>query len=159
MAVPDAVAEHHLRAAAQLARLRVLAAGESGAPLAAGAAAEAGEAVAAVLACADAATRTVVAAAVGGGRRGFAVAWFLGVRQARLHAGASAAIAAAQSGDAAALRRQLQRLEALTSALHTVQLQVLVPRAAAASRAVLPGPPRPGGGLHRPATSGLSGAA
>lgn len=103
-----------------LARLAVLAASPPGTPLPTGAATEVAEAAGAVLAQAE---QAVSAAACGQQAAGE----FLAARLARLKTAAANAVAAARSGDAAALRACLRQFDALTSALWTVHEAVTVP--------------------------------
>jgi hypothetical protein len=104
-----------------LARLRLLARQDAGAPLPPGAAGEVGHAATAIVAEADAA----VAAVAESSRNSATV--FLAARQARLAAAAADVVAAAADGSAAALSRHLRRFEALTSALWTVQHAICAP--------------------------------
>ena len=108
-----------------LARLRLLASEEAGAPLPPGAAGEVGHAATAIVAEADAAGHAAVAAVAESSRDSAAV--FLAARQARLTAAAADVVAAAADGSAAALSRHLRRFEALTSALWTVQHAICAP--------------------------------
>ena len=104
-----------------LARLAGLASTPSGTPLPAGADAEVAEATGAVLAQ----TGKAVSVAVTGWPA--TTGEFLTARLTRLRTAASDAVAAARSGDAAALRARLRQFDALTSALWTVHEALAVP--------------------------------
>ncbi|HTX27169.1 MAG TPA: hypothetical protein VME19_09145 [Streptosporangiaceae bacterium] len=122
MTTDDQIHAHQLRCQSYMLKLRMLSSAEGGlAPTAA----EIGCTTAAVIAEAGAATRAVLAA--GHGRRHPGASPFLQVRLNRLTAAADEAIAAAQAGDAATLRRVLCRFEALISAIWTVQAAVRGP--------------------------------
>jgi len=124
-AAADPTPGYYARCAPLLARLRLLARADAGAPLPPGAAGEVGHAASVIVAEADAAGHAAVAAVAESGRNSAAV--FLAARQARLAAAAADVVAAAADGSAAALSRHLRRFEALTSALWTVQLAICAP--------------------------------
>jgi hypothetical protein len=124
-AAPAGMRGHYARCLRLLARLRLLASQDAGAPLPPGAADEVGHTARAIVAEADAAGHDVLAAVAERSRRSAAV--FLGPRQARLAAAADDIVAAAEDGSAAALSRHLRRFEALTSALWTVQRAICAP--------------------------------
>jgi hypothetical protein len=124
-AAPAGTRGHYARCVRLLARLRLLASQDAGAPLPPGAAGEMAHAARAIVAEADAAGHDVLAAVAERSRRSAAV--FLGPRQARLAAAAADIVAAAEDGSAAALSRHLHRFEALTSALWTVQRAICAP--------------------------------
>ena len=125
MTAADRTRGYYARCVPLLARLRLLARQDAGAPLPPGAAGEVGHAATAIVAEADAAGHAAVAAVAESGRNSAAV--FLAARQARLAAAADDVVAAAEDGSAAALSRHLRRFEALTSALWTVQLAICAP--------------------------------
>ena len=139
-AAPAGTRGHYARCVRLLARLRLLASQDAGAPLPPGAAGEVGHAASAIVAEADAAGHAVVAAVAERSRRSAAV--FRAPRQARLAAAADDIVAAAEDGSAAALSRQLRRFEALTSALWTVQRAICAP-AHRPRPALLPAPAAP----------------
>ena len=139
-AAPAGTRAHYARCVRLLARLRLLASQDAGAPLPPGAAGEVGHAASAIVAEADAAGQAVVAAVAERSRRSAAV--FLAPRQARLAAAADDIVAAAEDGSAAALSRHLCRFEALTSALWTVQRAICAP-AHRPRPALLPAPAAP----------------
>jgi hypothetical protein len=114
--------ECYTRCVPRLARLRLLAGDGAGAPLPPGAAGEVGQAARAIVAETGAAGQAAVAAVAESRRSSAAV--FLAARQARLAAAADEVVAAAENGSAAALSRPLRRLEALTTALWTVQSEL-----------------------------------
>jgi hypothetical protein len=103
----------------------MLAQGEAGTPLPRWVTALVARATGAVLAEAEAAGQAARAAAVDGHRPRYEA--FLRVRLERLAAAADDAIAAARDGDSAAMRRHLNRFDALTSAIWTVQQAVFDP--------------------------------
>ena len=121
----DRTRGYYARCMPLLARLRLLARQDAGAPLPPGAAGEVGHAARVIVTEADAAGHAVVAAVAESDRNSAAV--FLAPRQARLAAAANNVVAAAEDGNAAALSRHLHRFEALTSALWTVQLAICAP--------------------------------
>lgn len=121
MTAADRAGGYDARCVPLLARLRLLARADAGAPLPPGAAGEVGQAAGAIVAEADAA----VTAVADSGHRSAAV--FLAARQARLAVAADDVIAAAADGSAAALSRHVRRFEALTSALWTVQHAICAP--------------------------------
>lgn len=120
MSVADAIHDYRERSLPHLARLRMLSAGETEAALSPGVAAEVTRATRAVLTQAEAASGIALAAARRG-KRDQGPETFLAARLARLTAAADDAVAAALSGNAAALRERLLRFDALTSAFWTAQ--------------------------------------
>lgn len=120
-----------------------MASGEADAPLPRQIAAEVRDATNAILAEAEAAVRTVLAATADM-RRDPATETFLWARLTRLSGAADEAVSAAHSGHARVLRSRLRRFEALTSAIWTVQHAVYgqVPLPAPAVPAPVP-PVRP----------------
>ena len=124
-AAPTGTRGHYARCARLLARLRLLASQDAGAPLPPDAAGEVGHAASVIVAEAEAAGHAVVAAVAEPSRRSAAV--FLAPRQARLAAAADDIVAAAADGSTAALSRHLRQFEALTSALWTVQRAICAP--------------------------------
>jgi hypothetical protein len=140
-AAPVGTRGHYARCVRLLARLRLLASQDAGAPLPPGAAGEVGHTARAIVAEADAAGHAVVAAVAEHSRRSAAV--FLAPRQARLAAAAADIVAAAEDGSAAALSRNLCRFEALTSALWTVQRAICAPAHRRPRAALLPAPAAP----------------
>lgn len=114
------IRDHHAHCVPHLARLHVLGRYQAGEPVPPGLADEISAVTDAILAEAGAALRATVATVAG--TRRTAVAEFLANRIAKLAAAADEAVRAAKDGEAAALRRCLQRFERLTSALWTVQL-------------------------------------
>jgi hypothetical protein len=125
MSVADQVQDHQARCLTHLISLRMLARDEPGTPPARWAVAEIARATSAILAEAEAAGRAALAAAGGGHNRGGET--FLRVRLDRLAAAAKDAIAAAQAGNPAELRRHLYRFDTLTSAIWTVHDAVYAP--------------------------------
>jgi hypothetical protein len=125
MTAADRTRGYDARCVPLLARLRLLARQDGGAPLPPGAAGEVGHAASVIVAEADAAVAAAVAAVAESDRNSAAV--FLAARQARLAAAANDVVAAAADGSAAALSRHLRRFEALTSALWTVQRAICAP--------------------------------
>ena len=117
MTVADQTQDHQTRCVPHLIRLRMLACTEVDAPPPWLAAAEVIRATEAILAEAEAAGREAGIAARVGPDTGI----FLGVRLSRLASAAGDAIAAAQAGDFAQLRRHLARFDTLTSAIWAVQ--------------------------------------
>jgi hypothetical protein len=116
MTAADQIRDHQARCQPHVLKLRMLARGEGGSgPLAA----EVGQATAAIIAEAEASSRTALAADAAGLHPGAGI--FLRVRLNRLAAAADEAIAAAQDGDPVGLRLRLRRFDALTSAIWTVQ--------------------------------------
>jgi hypothetical protein len=134
----DRMRGYYARCAAHLARLRLLARQDAGAPLPPGAAGDVGQAASVIVAEADAAGHAAVAAVAESDRNSAAV--FLATRQARLAAAADDVVAAAEDGSAAALSRHLRRFEALTSALWTVQLAICARAGRRPRPALLPAP-------------------
>ena len=124
-AAADRTRGYYARCVPLLARLRLLARQDAGAPLPPGAAGEVGHAATAIVAEADAAGHAAVAAVAESDRNSAAV--FLAARQARLAVAAADLVAAAADGSAASLSRHLRRFEALTSALWTVQHAICAP--------------------------------
>lgn len=122
MTPTDEIHHHQLRCQPHLLRLRMTAHGDAAA-LPPQFAAEVAEAVAAVIAEAEAAGRAVGVTAVQG-RGATEAGMFLRVRLNRLAVAAEDVIAAARAGNLAAMRRQLHRFDALTSAIWTVQQAV-----------------------------------
>jgi hypothetical protein len=124
----DELRNHQARCIPHVAMLRMFAGGIADTPLPPDAAEQVARATGAILAEAKAAARAALAAATGSHSRPASVS-LLRARQARLEQAADDAVAsareAAQSGNLAALRQRLQRFEALTSAMWTVQLSVL----------------------------------
>ncbi len=125
MTAADRMRGNYARCVPLLARLRLLARQDAGAPLPPGAAGEVGHAATAIVAEADAAGHAAVAAVAESDRNSAAV--FLAARQARLTAATADVVAAAADGSAAALSRHLRRFEALTSAPWTVQHAICAP--------------------------------
>ncbi|HEX2746238.1 MAG TPA: hypothetical protein VHO07_06310 [Streptosporangiaceae bacterium] len=114
---------HEARCQPHLLRLEMIARGEVGAVFTQGALAEVIRATEAVVAEAEAAGYDARAAAgLGAGGPGAAI--FLQVRLNRLATAAGDAIAAAQAGDSAQMRRHLRRFDGLTAAIWTVQQAV-----------------------------------
>jgi hypothetical protein len=105
--------------------LRALAGHQPGEPLSSAVADEVGQETSVILAEAEAAAGTALAAFTGSGRR--AVAGFLAARLARLATAAREATDAAKESDAGMLHRTLCRFEALTSAMWAVQLGIPAP--------------------------------
>lgn len=126
MTLADDVRDHHTHCVPHLLRLRILAGNDAAAPLPSGVAHEVGDATGVILAEVKAAENAALAS-VAGSRRGSRVARFLAPRLARLSAAADDAVAAAKSGNVQALRRDLRRFDALTSATWTVQLAICAP--------------------------------
>ena len=122
MTAADRMRDYYTRCVPHLARLRLLASDDAGAPLRPGAARDAGHAARAIVAETDAAGQAAVAAVAESRRRSAAA--FLAARQARLAAAADDVVTAAKHGSAAALSRPLRRFETLTTALWTVQLEM-----------------------------------
>jgi len=117
MPVADQIKDHQARCLASLISLRMLAQGEAGMPLPRWVVVEVAQATGTVLAEAEAAGHTVLAAA--GYHPGAGT--FLRVRLDRLAAAADDAIAAARAGDYGEMRRHLHRFDSLTAAIWTVQ--------------------------------------
>jgi len=117
MPVADQIKDHQARCLASLISLRMLAQGEAGMPLPRWVVVEVAQATGTVLAEAEAAGHTVLAAA--GDHPGAGT--FLRVRLDRLAAAADDAIAAARAGDYGEMRRHLHRFDSLTAAIWTVQ--------------------------------------
>jgi hypothetical protein len=123
MNVTDNVRRHHTRCARDRAWLRLLVCDPAGAPLPPGAAGQIAQATSAIVAEATEAARTALTG-VPAGRRPSGRRPFLAARLARLENAAHEAVASARDGDTAALRQRLNRFDALTSAMWTVQLAV-----------------------------------
>ena len=117
MPVADQIKDHQARCLASLISLRMLAQGEAGMPLPRWVVVEVAQATGTVLAEAEAAGHTVLAAA--GDHPGAGT--FLRVRLDRLAAAADDAIAAARAGEYGEMRRHLHRFDSLTAAIWTVQ--------------------------------------
>lgn len=126
MTVADDARDHHTRCAPHLARLRMLAAGQPGAPLPPGVVRQVTEATSVILAEAKAAERAALTP-VAGGPHAPGNPSLLAARLTRLENAARDAIASARDGNAAMLRQQLRRFDALTSAMWTVQLSACDP--------------------------------
>jgi hypothetical protein len=126
MALADEVRKHHSHCVADLLRLRMLARDDVGAPLPPGVAHQVGDATSLILAEAEAAERAALAT-VAGSDRGSPVARFLAARLARLTGAAADAVAAAENGNARAMRLHLRRFDSLASATWTVQLAMCAP--------------------------------
>jgi hypothetical protein len=126
MALADDVRKHHSHCVPDLLRLRLLARDDMGAPLPPGVAHQVDDATSLILAEAEAAERAAVSTVAGSGR-GSTVARFLAARLARLTAAAADAVAAAQDGNARAMRLHLRRFDSLASATWTVQLAMCAP--------------------------------
>ncbi len=125
MSVADQIHDHESRCLADLIGLRMLAQGEAGTPLPRWVMGQIARATGAVLAEAEAAAQTARTAAADGHNPRYET--FLRVRLQRLAASADDAIAAARDGDSPAMRRHLNRFDALTSAIWTVQHAVYEP--------------------------------
>ena len=142
MTFADQIRDHQSRCDPHLLRLRLVARGEASTTAPSQIVAEVRRATNAILAKAEAAINTALAAA--DRRREPATETFLRARLARLAVAADAAVNAAHGGHAAALRSRLRRFEELTSAIWTVQDavygQVPMPRPAspAAPAGLLP---------------------
>jgi hypothetical protein len=117
MPIADRIGDHQTRCLPHLLTLRMLARDDAEAPFPRLAGAQVAEATVAILAEAEAAGHEARAATGGGPGTGI----FLDVRLSRLATAAGDAIAAAEAGDFARLRRHLRRFEVLTSAIWTVQ--------------------------------------
>lgn len=133
MTVADQIRDHQSRCYPHLRRLHSVARGEAGSTVPRQIAAEVRDATSAILAEAEAAVRTALAAAAGR-RREPATETFLRARLTRLAGAADEAVSAARSGHAPGLRSRLRRFDTLTSAIWTVQHavygQVPLPRPA-----------------------------
>jgi hypothetical protein len=119
MTFADQIREHQARCQPHLRKLRLLARGEASTTVPGQIVAEVRQATNAVLAEAEAAIRTALAAA--DKRRKPATETFLWARLARLADAADGAVNAAHGADAPALRSRLRRFDELTSAIWTVQ--------------------------------------
>lgn len=138
MSFDEQVRDHQRRCQRHLARLRVLARCEAGAPLPSQAAAEVREASNAVITEAEAASRAALAAVAGTYRQPEAET-FLWARLARLAGAADEAVSAARGTDVPGLRRHLDRFDALTAAIWAVQDAVVqVPRHRAPASTAVP---------------------
>ena len=114
---------HRERCRLHMIRLRMLSQAEAGVILPRQVTAEVREATNAVIAEAEAAGRDALAA-MPGSRRQPEAETFLWVRLARLAGAADDAVSAARRADAPGLRRQLDRFDALTTAIWAVQQAV-----------------------------------
>jgi hypothetical protein len=136
------VRKHHSHCVLDLLRLRMLARDDIGAPLPPGVAHQVGDATSLILAEAEAAERATLATVAGSdsATSGTPVARFLAARLARLTGAAADAVAAAENGNAHAMRLHLRRFDSLASATWTVQLAMCAPpkqaRPSLASRAL-----------------------
>ena len=119
MDVADRIRVHQARCQPYLLQLRILSGDQAGAAPAWQVAADVTQAIAAVLTEVEATAGMAVATATSG-HRGQGAAALLEARLARLRAAADATIAAAWEEDAARLRHQVRRFEALISAMWTV---------------------------------------
>lgn len=119
MTFADQLRDHQARCQPHLLRLRLVARGEASTTAARQIAAEVREATNAVLAEAEAAIRTALAATEG--RRKPATETFLWARLARLADAADGVVSAAHGGHAPTLRTGLRRFDELTSAIWAVQ--------------------------------------
>jgi hypothetical protein len=118
--ITDEMQDHQERCQAHQLRLRMVARGEPDLTFPLEVVAEVAEAATAIIAEAEAGALSVGAAALHSlGGRGAGT--FLRVRLDRLAAAADDAIAAAQAGNSAEMRRYLHRFDTLTSAIWTVQ--------------------------------------
>lgn len=137
MTFADRIHDHQARCHPHLLRLQLVARGDADASVPRHIAAEVREATNAILAEAEAAVRTVLAAAADRGREP-ATETFLQARLARLASAAEEAVTAAHGGHAPGLRSRLRRFDELTSAIWTVQHAVYghVPLPRTASPAV-----------------------
>ncbi len=126
MTIADRIEDHQARCQPHLLRLQMLARSEGAALLPRQAVVEVIRAAGAILAEAEAASGNARAAARDG-RGSPGAGAFLRVRLNRLAVAADDAIAAAERGDFAQMRRHLRRFAALTSAIWTVQQAVYGP--------------------------------
>lgn len=133
MTFADQIRDHQSRCHPHLLRLRLVARGEADTMTARQVVVEVRDATNAIVAEAEAAVRTALAAAADKSR-GTATETFLLARLARLADAAGEAVSAARGGCTPGLRSRLRRFEELTSAIWTVQHavygQVPLPRAA-----------------------------
>ena len=120
MSVTDEIRDHQARCVAPLISLRLLAQGEAGVLLPRWVVVEVAQATGTVIAEAEAAGHTALAA-TGAGHERPGDTTFVRVRLDRLAAAADDAINAARAGDYSEMRRHLRRFDALTSAIWTVQ--------------------------------------
>lgn len=125
MSVADQIRDHQSRCLADLISLQMLAHGEAGVPLPRWVVVQVARSTGAVLAEAEAAAQTAQNVASRGPNPRDET--FLRVRLKRLAASADDAITAARDGDSAAMRRHLNRFDALTSAIWAVQHAVYDP--------------------------------
>jgi hypothetical protein len=139
MSVADQIRDHQSRCLADLITLRMLAQGEAGVPLPRWVVVEVARSTGVVLAEAEAAAQAVQNAASRGPTPRDET--FLRVRLKRLAASADDAIAAARDGNFAAMRRHLNRFDALTSAIWAVQHAVCDPAPPGPAR--VPAEPQP----------------
>jgi hypothetical protein len=123
----DEVSNHRARCVPHVAVLHLVAASPAGVQLASDAAEQVAQATGAILGEAAAAARAALAV---GDPRSASLSLLL-ARQTRLEHAAADAVAsareAARNGNLAALRQRLQRFEALTSAMWTVQRECASP--------------------------------
>jgi hypothetical protein len=133
----DQIRDHQSRCHPYLLRLQVVARAEADAMVPRQLAAEVRDATNAILAEAEAAVRTALAATADR-RREPATETFLRARLARLASAAEEAVNAARGGLAPGLRNRLRRFDELTSAIWAVQQAVYghVPLPRPASHAV-----------------------
>jgi len=123
MTMTDIVRVHQARCVPHLARLRMLAAAQTGTPFPPGVVSGVAAAVGAVVAEAIAAERDMAAAS--GGRDTGADQPLLAARLHRLHRAARDAMASARNGNPAILRDRVHRFDTMTSAMWTVHLSVV----------------------------------
>jgi hypothetical protein len=137
MNVADDIRVHQARCQPYLLQLRILSGEQAGGAPARQVAAQIAQVAEAILAEVEATGQLTLTATMGG-RRGHGATALLQARRARLRAAAHAATAAAWEEDAARLRHQIRRFEALTSAMWTVWYAVSdpVPRAGSSVRPV-----------------------
>jgi hypothetical protein len=119
MTIADTIEAHQARCLPHLLTLRMIAHDEADPMLTRRAVVEVARATRAILAEAEAAAEDARATAVSAGGPGAAI--LVRVRLNRLTAAADDAIAAAGAADSAQLRCHLQRFDALTTAIWTVQ--------------------------------------
>jgi len=124
MTIDERVLDHQDRCRRHMIRLRMLAQAEAGVIFPQQVTAEVRDATNAVIAEAEAAGRAALAAMPAGNRGRPEAETFLWVRLARLASAADDAISAARRTDAPGLRRQLDRFDALTTAIWAVQQAV-----------------------------------
>jgi hypothetical protein len=124
MALDEQIRDRQRRCQRHLARLRMVARAEAEPLLPGPAAAEVREAANVIIAEAEAASRAVLAV-IAGSRRQPEAETFLWVRLARLASAADEAVSAARGADTPGLRRNLDRFDALTTAIWAVQHAVV----------------------------------